>query len=358
MKILVTGGTGFLGAWIVRELAAAGHSARVLVRRRSNLANLSALLAGSGGAQVERAEGDVLDAESVQKALAGCDGVIHTAGVAHFNPEDLALMQRVNADGADIVLSAALRAKVQRAVLTSSVAAMGGSRAARIADETTASNAEELGIHYCVSKWRGEQAGRRLCQAGLPLCIIRPAVALGPGDISHSSTETFLALARRRLPVYVAGGASFGDVRDMARAHVAALTAGRVGATYILGGHNLEMAELVQTVQQLTGVAAPRPVPYAVALAAATVAEMTGRALGRKSKLSRQLVMASHLYTWVSSARATAELGYLVRPLQESLRDTFRYFLKNGRLKPTTPELAALCGTESGEYRPSGTSQA
>lgn len=358
MKILVTGATGFLGSWVVRELAAAGHLCRVLVRKRSNLANLSALLAGSGGAQVERAEGDVLDAQSVQRALVGCDGVIHTAGIARFNPSDLAMMHRVNAEGAEIVLGEALRAKVRRAVLTSSVAAMGGSPTQRIADEATASNAEALGIHYSISKWRGEQAGVRLCEKGLPLCIIRPGVALGPGDIYHSSTASFLALARRRLPVYVAGGASLGDVRDMARAHVAALTQGQIGMVYILGGHNLEMAEIVRLVAAMTGVPAPRPLPYALALAAATVAELTGRALQRKSDLSRQLVMASHLYTWVSSVRATTELGYSIRPLAESLRDTFRYFLKNGRLKPTTPELAAILSTESGEYRPSGTSQA
>ncbi|HRI54863.1 MAG TPA: NAD-dependent epimerase/dehydratase family protein [Pseudomonadota bacterium] len=353
MKILVTGATGFIGSWVVRELAAAGHLARVLVRKSSNLANLSALLAGSGGAQVERAEGDVLDAASVDKALLGCDGVIHTAGVSRFNPDDVPMMQRVNTEGTEIVLSAALRAQVKRAVLTSSVGAMGGSKTARVADESTPSNAEELGIHYNVSKWRGEQAALRLCQKGLPLLVIRPAVALGPGDIYHSSTATFLALAQHQLPVYVAGGASFGDVRDMARAHVAALTRGRLGEVYIVGGHNLEIAALVAQVAELTGVPAPRAVPYPLALAVAAVAELSGKALRRKLELSRQLVMASHLYTWVSSARAIAELGYTIRPLQESLHDTFRYFLKNGRLKPTTPELQALAGSESGEFRPS-----
>ncbi len=355
MKILVTGATGFIGSWVVRELTAAGHLARVLVRKNSNLANLSALLAGSGGAQVERAEGDVLDAASVDKALLGCDGVIHTAGVAHINPDDPLMMHRVNTEGTEIVLSAALRAQVKRAVLTSSVAAMGGSKTARVADESTPSNAEELGMQYNVSKWRGEQAGLRLCRQGLPLCVLRPVVALGPGDVYQSSTSTFLALAQHRLPVYVAGGAALGDVRDIARAHVAALTRGRIGEVYIVGGHNLEVAALVAQVAAITGVPAPRPLPYPLALALAAAAELSGKALRRKIGLSRQLVMASHLYTWVSSARAIAELGYTIRPLQESLKDTFRYFLKNGRLKPTTPELQALAGNESGEYRPSPT---
>ena len=350
MKVLVTGATGFIGSWVVRELAAARHSVRVLVRKRSNLANLSALLAGSGGAEVARVEGDVLDAASVRAALGGCDAVIHAAGVANWNPRDMAMMYRVNVEGVENVLGEALRAGVKRAVLTSSVAALGGSKVAQVADETTPSTAEALGIHYSLSKWRGEQAGLQLAKQGLPLCVLRPAVALGPGDIYHSSTTTFLALARRQLPVYVAGGASFGDVRDMARAHVAALTRGQIGEVYIVGGHNLEMTRLVAIVAAMTGVLAPQKMPYALALAAATVAELGSRALRRRSDLSRQLVMASHLYTWVSSARAEAELGYKIRPLEESLTDTYRYFLANGRLKPTTPELSALMATESGEH--------
>ena len=92
---------------------------------------------------------------------------------------------------------------------------MGGGVTPRTADETTPSNVESLGLHYSLSKYQGEQAAMRLCAAGLPLVTLRPAVILGPGDIYRSSTSTILALVRRKLPVIVEGGASFGDVREI-----------------------------------------------------------------------------------------------------------------------------------------------
>ncbi|MCS6914251.1 MAG: NAD-dependent epimerase/dehydratase family protein [Myxococcales bacterium] len=338
MKVLLTGATGFLGGWIARELAAAGHAVRALVRASSKLDNLD-------GLPVERAEGDVLDEASVVRALQGCEAVVHTAGIAHFNPDSREHMYAVNVRGVEIVLGAALRAGVRRAVLTSSVAAMGGSPLPRVADEHTPSNAEELGIHYMISKLHGERAALRLGTQGLPVCVLRPAVLLGPGDIYRSSATTILALARRELPVYVPGGASFCDVRDVARAHAVALERGTPGEVYIVGGHNLKIGELVQAVSRRAGVQPPRQVSYAVALAVATAVEVGGRLLGRPVKLSRQLVRSSHLYTWVSSARAARELGYTVRPLEESIDETLRFFLKRGRLRPTTPELYRLMGS-------------
>jgi dihydroflavonol-4-reductase len=338
MKVLVTGATGFLGSWLVRELLEAGHTPRALVRRTSRLDNLTELF--SRGA--ERAEGDVLDAASVRGALSGCDAVIHTAGIPHFSPDDVPNMMRVNVEGVTTVLGEAQRAGVERAVLTSSVAAMGGGVVPRVADESTPSNVEQLGLHYSLSKYQGEQAAMRLCAAGLPLVTLRPAVILGPGDIYRSSTSTILALVRRKLPVIVEGGASFGDVREIARAHVAALTRGRIGEAYIVGGHNLRISELAARVAEISGVPAPRCLPYALALPLVTAAELSLRALGRHPDMSRQLLQASRLYTWVSSEKAAAELGYKIPPFADMLRDTLRFFLENGRLKPTTPELQRI----------------
>lgn len=353
MKVLVTGATGFIGSWVVRELLAAGHAARVLVRGSSNLENLAPFLPReSGGTHeasratpsltIERALGDVLDRSAVRAALTGCDAVIHTAGIAHFAPDDPEHMRRVNVEGVEIVLGTARELGIGRAVLTSSVAALGGSPTPRIADENTPSNAESTGLHYSISKLHGEQAALRLGAQGLDVRVIRPSMALGPGDIFQSSATTILALARRTMPVYVAGGASFGDVREMARAHVAALDRGRPGEIYIVAGHNLSITELVQLVARMTGVPAPRQVPYPLAYAVAAATEQVSRLLKRKSDLSRQLAKASSMYTFASSSKAERELGYRIPPMTEILRDTFRFFLETGRLKATTPELAAM----------------
>ena len=335
---MITGATGFLGSWIARELVAAGHTVRALVRPTAKLDNLE-------GLAIERAEGDVLDRSSVERALEGCDAVMHTAGIAHFLPDNVDLMYAVNHRGVENVLGAALSAGIARAVLTSSTAAVGGSRERRVCDERTASNAEALGIDYFVSKYRGEQAALALAAKGLNVAIVKPVVLLGPGDIYHSSATTFLALAAHKLPVVVAGGASFCDVRDVARAHVVALEKATPAATWLLGGHNMEVTDMTRKVAAFAGVAPPRVVPFPLALTVATIAEYSARLLHRKTDLSRDLVRAARLYTWVDSSKAKKDLGYVIRPFEESLADTLRFFLKTNRLRASTPELKALAAS-------------
>src|SRR5690606_29812528 len=128
-----------------------------------------------------------------------------------------------------------------------------------------------------ISKYRGEQRGLELAAKGLPLAIVRPGFITGPGDIYRSSATTIMALAKGKLPVYVDGGGSFVDVRDVAQGHVAALEQGRPGELYNLGGHNLEMRQMVAEVARVAGTRPPRRVPYAVAAVAAAAADLLAK---------------------------------------------------------------------------------
>ena len=335
MKVFVTGAPGYLGAWIVRELLAAGHTVRVLVRRTSKLGNLE-------GLTYERADGDVLDPPSLGQAIGGCEAVVHSAGVAQLDPKDVRHLYAVNVDGVDNVLGAALAAGVRRAVLTSSTAALGGSLVPRIADETTPSNAPELGLDYFHSKLRGEQVALGYGAKGLEVVVARPGYVLGPGDIYGSSAFIIRALARRRLPIYVDGLPSFCDVRDVARGHVAALERGGPGEVYHLAGHNLRVRDLVERTAALAGVSPPREVPYQLAYAVAAAADVVARISGRRLDLSRNLLRASRLCTHVSSAKASRELGYSIRPFDVMIADTLKDFLGRGLLPGATPELRRL----------------
>lgn len=335
MRVLVTGATGLVGGAVVKELLARGHRVRALVRPTADLVHLE-------GTGVELAPGDVLDRPSVERALEGQDAVVHSAGIATIGGTDRARLFAVNAGGVEVVLGAALAAGVSRAVLTSSTAVLGGATVPRVADEETTSSAETIGLDYFVSKLRGEEVALDLAARGLPVTVVRPAYVLGPGDVYGSSAAVVLALARRAIPAYVQGGASFCDVRDVARGHAEALGRGRPGETYILGGQNLTMDELVGRVCRLAGVAPPLRVPYAAARVAARALRLLEALGGPKAPVSEDLLAASRLYTFVTSAKAQRELGYTIRPVEDSVRDTLRWYLARGKLRPETPELRAL----------------
>jgi dihydroflavonol-4-reductase len=335
VRVLVTGATGLVGSAVARELAARGHGVRVLARATSDVARIADVAA-------EVVRGDVLDRAAVAQALRGCDALVHTAGLAGFQPDQRERLLAVNAAGAEVVLGAALDARVARAVLTSSVGVIGGTREPRVSDEETPSNAEALGITYLVSKLRGEEAALALAARGLPVVVVRPGFVIGPGGRHGTSAATLLAIARRRVPAYVEGGTSYADVRDVARGHVDALERGRTGEVYVLGGHNLATSEMMRKVAELAGVAPPRRLPYALGLALAAAGAAAARATGKRSRLTTDLVRSSALYTFATSAKAQRELGYAIRPFEESARDTLRWYLGEGKLEPSTPQLKAL----------------
>jgi dihydroflavonol-4-reductase len=131
-------------------------------------------------------------------------------------------------------------------------------------------------------------------------------------------------------------------VRDVARGHVEALLRGRPGEAYLLGGQNLTMDEFVGRTCRLAGVKAPLRLPYALAAAATRALALAARLGGPQPPVTPDLLQASALYTFVTSAKAQRELGYTIRPFEDSVRDTLRWYLSRGELSPSTPELEAL----------------
>jgi len=322
--VLLTGATGLVGGAVAHALAARGHRLRVYARASSDVSRLPS---------AELYVGELSDPAALRRALGGCDAVVHVAGIATIGQHGAPELDATNVGGVEAVLGAAVEAGVRRAVVTSSTAALGGTPGPEVRDETAAGNAEAFGIPYFRSKLRGERAALAFGARGLEVVALRPSYVLGPGDVHGSSASTVLAFARRRIPAYVEGGASFCDVRDVAAAHAEAIVRGRAGEVYVLGGHNLRMSEFVPKVCALAGVPAPPRVPFAVAWAAAAGQELAARLTGRRSAMTRDLVRAAALYTFVSSAKAERELGYRIRPLEEILRDTLDDFRARGKLR-------------------------
>lgn len=341
MKVLVTGATGFLGSEIARELIRQGHSVRVLVRKTSKLDGLA-------GLALEKVEGDINDAASVERALEGVQALIHTAGNVSHKARDRALVRRTNIDGARTVLAAAAKRPGIRVVFTSSVAAVGAADEPRLQNEDVEWNLGGRGYHYGESKREGEDVAREFAAAGLDVVILNPGMILGPGDVYFSSTRYVLEYMKGRFRLHPSGGNSFCDVRDVAKAHVAALTKGRRGERYIVAGQNFTFREFLETAQRVTGLGRSYALPYPLLWLTALVLETAARVRSHDlEELNRGVVRLARKFMFADVSKAGRELGYTVTPFEETIRATVKDFLDRGIVQATTPELVALAPTRA-----------
>lgn len=312
---LVTGATGLVGSHVTRLLAERGDAVRVTVRERSALEQLD-------GLDVETVRADVLDRGSMRRALKGAERVFHVAGLTSLRaPADT--LFRVNVDGTRIVLEEALRAGVERAVLTSSVAAIGPAVRGKTADESQVFRAGRFGLPYVNAKHEAENEALRIAAHGLPLVIVNPAHVMGRGDVRHSSTELVRRFLRRQIPAYVDGALNIVDAEDVARGHLLADERGLPGERYILGNRNFTLDRLFADLGRLSGVAPPAvklPLPVAVQMAAA--AERTSD----RPVVTVGEVRSASLWWAFRSTKAKRELGWKPSHHEDTLVDTIAWY--------------------------------
>src|SRR2546428_2135708 len=274
MKLLVTGATGFLGGALVPLLVEEGHQVRVLAR------------GGAPDAEAlgcELSSGDVRDPETVRRALHGCEGLYHLAGLVSRDPRDAHKMYELHVSGTRVLLAEAERAGVQRVILASSSGTIGVSPVRRVATEEDDYPIETVGRWpYYLSKIYEEKIALEAARRRLPVVILNPSLLLGPGDARLSSTQDIYRFLLGRIPAMPRGGISFVDVRDAARAFVAALNRGNVGGRHPLGAAHSEFSEFFGRLSRL-GRAPPPPLrlPSPVKVAAAHLLEGWAHRRGR-----------------------------------------------------------------------------
>jgi len=318
-RTLLTGATGLIGSRLAAALVARGDELRITVRERSRLERLE-------GLDYQAVTCDVRDRRAVRRAMRGIDRVFHSAGSTSLRAP-LERMLDVNVEGTRVVLEEALRAGVQRATMTSSVAAVGPAEANSTTDENQ-SYPGAFGIPYVVSKREAEVVALRLAARGLPLVLVCPTTVFGPGDVRRSSTDVVRRFMLRRLPAYVDGGLNIVDVEDVARGHLLADEIGTVGERYILGNRNFTWDRLFADLGRLSGVEPPAiKLPVTAGLALARAFE----ALPGPTPVTQVEVRIASLWWTYRNTKARRELGFRPSPHEETLESTVQWYLERER---------------------------
>jgi len=330
MRTLVTGGSGFVGSAIVRELVGRGEEVRVTIRQRSNTRNIDDL-------GVERTYVDIRDAEAVRRVLKGCQRLYHTAALYKIWIKDESELHQVNVEGTRIVLSEALRTGVEKVVFTSSIAALGISKDGKPSDEKAAFNLWHTKFPYEISKYEGEKVAWEFFKRGLPLVVVRPSLVLGERDIYPTpSGKMVLDILNKRYLFYLDGGINAVDIHDVAVGHILAMEKGEIGESYNLGNNcnNISLKELFSLIGEIGGVSPPRfRTSYAGALAFSYICLFIANHIThRPPLLTPGALQVLHLFKKMDSSKAIKELGMPQTPLRETIRRTVKWYKENGYL--------------------------
>ncbi len=325
MTALVTGGTGFVGANVVRALLKRGERVRVLARVGGDRRAIESL-------PVEVVEGDLLDRASVERAVAGARTVYHVAADYRLWAPDPRPLYRTNVDGTRAVLEAACQAGAERIVYTSTVGALGLPKDGTPGTEETPVAVADMVGPYKTSKFLAEELARDFARRGAPVVILNPSAPIGPWDVKPTPTgQMILDFLTGRMWATLDTGLNIVHVRDVAEGHLLAAERGRIGERYILGHANLSLEELCRRLAPITGRRPPRVrVPYAVAWLGAAVMEGTARVTGGTPQASLTAVRMARKHMYFSPAKAVHELGLPQTDVEEALRDAVTWFFDHG----------------------------
>jgi len=328
----VTGASGFIGSAVTRALLRRGATVRCLVEPGRPTPNLE-------GLDVEVVPVDIRQAAALRDALEGAASCFHLAALFGFWPRDPDLFYDVNVRGSINAVRTAVDAGCERIVYTSTVATIGldGTVDGSSATEADFARVEALHGSYKRSKYVAEHEVLRLAAEGAPVVLVQPSFPVGPGDERPTPTgKVVLDFLNGRMPGYVNTTFNVAHVDDLAEGHLLAYERGRQGASYICGGENMAMDELLSSLAGATGLPfSDRRVPKGLALAAGWLSEnVEGRLLGRSPQVPLEAAQMSTTHMRFDDARARAELGYTSRPAAEALADAARYFVETGRVRP------------------------
>ncbi len=330
MTILVTGGTGFIGTAVVKELVQRGEKVRVLVRRSSQVDHLLAL-------GVEIVYGDILDRESLPPALSGCATIIHCAAIYDLWVRDKQAMHRTAVDGTRNVLSTALQMGASKVIYTSSCVTI-GERKNEMGDEQTVHRNYYL-CTYERAKKAAEEIAQGYIERGLPMIIVHPAAVYGPRDFKPTG-RSIMDAVNGNLPATFKGWISLIYIDDVARGLVLVMQKGQIGEHYILAESAISLDQYFTTICKLGGSRRPPVVPGFVSACYAGLGELLAKFTHKPPTLSYDNFKLLHHGNRVDGSKANRQLGLQYTPFEQGLAKTLDWYWRHGYLnhKPACSE--------------------
>lgn len=328
-RVLITGASGLLGSNTAAEFLKRGYQVRVLIRRSSRTTAL-------GGLEVEKVYGDLADTESVQKAVRGCQYVVHAA--ANTRQWGIAAIdyQRDNVESVNKITQAALRYGIERLIFVSTANVFQPGDKTRPGDETTTAAPALSDTYYISSKLAAENLIQaKVRQEGLPAIIVNPTFLIGPRDAQPSSGRLLLHGLRHRVVLCPAGGKNFIDVRDAACGIANAITQGRIGRRYLLAHENLSYADFFNQVAFATGLHRPRLLmPARLLQSAARASEIWGKLSGHPLPLTATGAHLLNSECYYTADKAIRELGLPQTPIKNAIEAALDWFALFGYWQP------------------------
>ena len=330
-RVVVTGAAGFIGSAVTRALLARGVDVVALVEPGAPAGNLDSL-------DVQRRVADITDPASLAGVFTGARACFHLAAKFGFWPKDPTSFYDVNVRGSQHVVRAASDAGVERIVYTSTVATLGlwHTKDGRPSNEDDVADLSHLYGNYKRSKYVAEHEVLRLCAQGAPVVLVLPTMPHGPFDHRPTpSGKVVLDYLNAKMPGYVDTAMNVAHVDDLATGHLLAFERGRNGRSYICGGDNVSMRELLSTLATVTGLPrADRRFPSRLPLVVGRVSQMVqGDLLRREPFVPYEAAQMATTAMTFDDTRARVELGYQSRPAAEALYDSARWFVEHGYVR-------------------------
>jgi len=327
-RVVVTGAAGFIGSAVVRALLARDVEVVALLEPGAPTSNLVDL-------DVQRREVDITKERQLDGVFEGARFCFHLAAKFGFWPKDSSTFYDVNVNGSRNVVRAATEAGVERTVFTSTVATLGlwETKSGRPSNEDDVADLSHLYGNYKQTKYVAEHEVLRLAAQGAPVVLVLPTMPHGPFDHRPTpSGKVVLDYLNGRMPGYVDTAMNVAHVDDLANGHLLALEEGRQGQSYICGGENITMAQLLAILSRVTGLpSAERRFPSVFPLIAGHLSSfIEGDLLGREPRVPLEAAQMASTTMTFDDAKARREIGYTSRPATEALYESARWFVEHG----------------------------